>query len=482
MDGLCGAGLARGHCSLTADGEDVYEGNLCSSCRGGYGRVGQYECSKCPGMAQNMLLLSIALLCIIVFIAFTVVSTMKASSQPKAVHSIIIKIVMSSIQLNALALSFRFQWPDSVQKTMAVQSKAADVGQSILSVDCFLGSIDVSPFYIQSALFMGLPIFMAIAPLLAIVPYQIYIRISTGVRLSLDHIKDQYITSVIVSLFVIHPNIVQQTLKIFNCMSLSSQSGYSYLLADLSQQCWSSEHSKWVMATGLPMLILYVIGIPFSAYIILRKNQGQLDQIKMKMRYSFLSQGYTKSCYFWEIVVVGRKVLLSAISVFLSFSVIIQSLTALLLIILSLVSHVYHHPFENHLLDHIEFLSLFNSFITFMCGQYLFNTDVTQTAVVTTIVLVVSNVIFYGTALKALVSAIFHQYRDGTPRKEISDELITPVPAGLNQPDMNKVRFTMGSITSKLRKPHPVLASIDFGNSNQEDFTTTPDRKSDSDY
>lgn len=64
--------------------------------------------------------------------------------------------------------------------------------------------------------------------------------------------KDQYITAVVVGLFVIHPNIVEQTLKLFNCVSLASQPGYTYLVADMHERCWSGDHLKYALGVGLP--------------------------------------------------------------------------------------------------------------------------------------------------------------------------------------------------------------------------------------
>lgn len=53
----------------------------------------------------------------------TVQSTMAASAQPKALHSILIKIIMNSIQFNALAVSFKYNWPSSVAGVLQTQRK-----------------------------------------------------------------------------------------------------------------------------------------------------------------------------------------------------------------------------------------------------------------------------------------------------------------------------------------------------------------------
>ena len=99
----------------------------------------------------------------------------------------------------------------------------------------------------------------------------------------------------------------------------------------MSQQCLTATHLKWVFAVALPMLILYVIGIPALGLSLLKKNRDMLNHPEVMKKYSFLYKGYSTKWYFWETVVLTRKVCLVAILVFFSYNTQIQAIMAVLL-------------------------------------------------------------------------------------------------------------------------------------------------------
>ena len=59
------------------------------------------------------------------------------------------------------------------------------------------------------------------------------------------------------------------------------------------------------------------IGIPLFAFILLTKERRTLDSVQTKEKYGFLYRGYKRSFYYWEIVIIYRKVILIFIAVFL---------------------------------------------------------------------------------------------------------------------------------------------------------------------
>lgn len=78
---------------------------------------------------------------------------------------------------------------------------------------------------------------------------------------------------------------------------------------------------------------------------------------------------------------------------------------ALLLIVISLCSHIYAVPFLDDSADMLEFLSLSVSFLTFFCGLLLWEPDVTSLGRQSiSIIIVFSNLIF-------LLYALYLTYR-----------------------------------------------------------------------
>lgn len=188
---------------------------------------------------------------------------------------------------------------------------------------------------------------------------------------------NNYITAIMMSFFLIYPSIVEQTFGMMKCKPLGVCDNDSFLIADMSVRCWTKNHWSWVILLAIPMLLVYVIGGPLFVFYCLYLNREELnkpfDQVNKSVlkRYHFLFKGYEPRFYYWELVVLGRKVAMVTISVFLSEDFKTQSLTATLLCVVVVVLHGFACPFESDTIDGLELLSLFGSFCTYFLGQFL---------------------------------------------------------------------------------------------------------------
>eukprot|EP00495_Collosphaeridae_sp_1-RS-2012_P006867 TRINITY_DN651_c0_g1_i2.p1 TRINITY_DN651_c0_g1~~TRINITY_DN651_c0_g1_i2.p1 ORF type:complete len:376 (+),score=48.58 TRINITY_DN651_c0_g1_i2:1069-2196(+) len=188
---------------------------------------------------------------------------------------------------------------------------------------------------------------------------------------------NNYITAVIMCFFMIYPSIVEQTFGMLYCKPLGLCEDDSFLVADMSVRCWTSSHTKWVLGLAMPMLLVYIIGGPIIVFYCLYSNRKELhkpfDQVNKSVlnRYHFLFKGYEPQFYYWELVVLARKVFMVAIAVFANDDFKTQSLLATLLCVLAVVLHGVACPFESDTIDGLELLSLFGSFCTYFLGQFL---------------------------------------------------------------------------------------------------------------
>ena len=91
----------------------------------------------------------------------------------------------------------------------------------------------------------------------------------------------------------------------------------------------------------------------------------------MKLRLGFLTQGYEDKYYYWEIVLLLRKTVLVLMLTFLApISAGIQSLSAILLLIFSLIFHMNKQPFYDYRLNYLETTSLFVQIAIIYFGLY----------------------------------------------------------------------------------------------------------------
>jgi predicted outer membrane repeat protein len=419
-DACLGSSPAGGRSLSSPICTEGYTGHLCSECDVGFGRTGEYDCTACPSQSVNRARLAGAAIAIVVVCAGFIYSTIKSALQKKGLHAILLKILLSCLQFNSIAASFQFEWPGVVRRLLEAQQAGSNVGSSLLSVDCFLDDTNTtSPFFIKSLVFMFVPVIAAILPLLVLAPLALYWK-SKGRSDWRSTAKEYYIISVIVALFVIHPSISQQTLQMFSCKRLGTDGGDLYLMMDMSQKCFSSSHMAWIFTVALPCVALYVIGIPALGFRILHRNRYRLGTTAVQQRYSFLYRGYQHKWYFWEIVVVARKVLLVCIAVFFTYNIHVQALMAVFLVCGCLMAHIYARPYEEVRLDWMEFFSLVVSFSTFWCGLFLFVEELSYTdKVILSIVIVLANVAFAAVAVYLVVKFYLEARRQKKLEKEM---------------------------------------------------------------
>ena len=122
-------------------------------------------------------------------------------------------------------------------------------------------------------------------------------------------------STLVILLFFLQPTIVEYSVSDFNCYQIDNQ---LRVKNDLTIICWSSVHYFFSLAVALPSLVCWGLGIPFFALILLIRNRGSLNTIETKEKLGFLYNGYKKEYYFWEILIMYRKILIIFIAIFLS--------------------------------------------------------------------------------------------------------------------------------------------------------------------
>jgi len=124
------------------------------------------------------------------------------------------------------------------------------------------------------------------------------------------------ITTIIVLLFLAHPNIIEAMFSAFACKEILT--GEYWLLEDLDIRCWEGDHVLYAFTVALPGMIAWGIGIPLVALLLLIKNRKTLETTETKMKYGFVYIGYSMKTFYWEAIIVYRKIFIVFVSVFLT--------------------------------------------------------------------------------------------------------------------------------------------------------------------
>ena len=120
----------------------------------------------------------------------------------------------------------------------------------------------------------------------------------------------------IVAMQLLYPTLTRYTFLLFSCRTLVGEQGL-FLREDLSMRCYEGAHLYWAVGLGLPSLLIYVFGFPIAKFVAVYKRRHRLEDDHTKAKYGFLINGFNPSTYYWEVVVDARKLLMSAIAVFL---------------------------------------------------------------------------------------------------------------------------------------------------------------------
>lgn len=361
--------------------EEGYTGRLCHRCQPGYGRSGADGCAPCPDATLNLLLIATGVTVAFGVMGFLIYTTRKSAKNEKDLMMMMIKIFMSYVQFVSLAAGLEIDWPSSLTTLFRAQQGAGSVTELFISFDCALetpaagdlGNTDL--FYKTQILYFFIP-FMGVTAIIlfwtGMYLFRGYCRRSERRTKGVLRVimRENAIVSCIVLLFFMHPTLTTRTFMMFACQEVDKDE--FYLAQDLNIQCYTVEHTLWIMSIGLPAVIIFVIGIPLGAFIVLYRRKAILMTEHCKATFGFLYSGFEMKFFYWECVIMIRKVLVISIVVFFTqFGALVQTGAALGLVYLAYNAHIWAMPYEADVLDDLEKYSLLTSLFTFFAGIFL---------------------------------------------------------------------------------------------------------------
>ena len=281
-------------------------------------------------------------------------------------YSIHLKIFLNYLQLVTVTSTFDLAWPSYILEIFKVQASAGNVSEQVFSLDCFLdnGRSDNQ----QQVVFLKLVVVSAV-PLGIVFLSACFWTLIALLKRKSHYLKCELVNSIVVLFFIAHPSIVRLAFDMFNCKEV--QLGEFWLTSYLNIRCWDTLHYRYAMAAALPGIVLWGALTPAAALITLIAHRTQLDQISSRIRYGFLYNGYQTSHYYWEFVILYRKMLIIVLAVFFTnISVPIQSLCVLMVLIVSFVMQLKSAPFQTPILNSLELRGILVATVTIYCGLF----------------------------------------------------------------------------------------------------------------
>ena len=249
--------------------------------------------------------------------------------------------------------------------------------------------------------------------------------------------KEKLINSLVMILFLLHTTITKTEFSMFACQELKP--GELWLLHDLQERCWDPNHLRYIWSVGLPSILLWVVALPLACFGVIVRKRLVLSKLEMQMMFGFLYKGYIRKRFYWEFVILYRKILLVSALVFLaSVSAAIQAQTVLAVLLLSVIYQIHISPFAVSAMNTLEVKSIFVSLVTIYCGLYYESSAIgtshtdTSTKIALFLLILIANGYFLGSWVAKILPALLDSCKHALSRlrNKYKTQPTTPSPAG----------------------------------------------------
>jgi hypothetical protein len=371
---------------LTGECKTGYTGNLCNSCEKEYSKHSNYICQRCSGYSIEVFKSVCIILIVLTIFVLIVYMNLKSAYKLKSVNAIYIKIFFNYIQLVMLTANLDLEWPDITLEFLYAQSQAGSLGENFLNFDCVINSyfsgISIEDIYYNKLISMSiLPSVMIFIALLVWTLVSMY-------NYNLKYIKEEFISTMIIVIILIHPNLVKYLFSTLSCKEL--EPGEYWVRGNYDIECWNDKHTSYILWVVIPGIVIWGILAPAICLAILIQHRRNLKDIKIRLKLGFLFNGYNNQFYYWEFLIMYRKVLIIFCSTFLSsISINIQALTVAIILNVSLYIHLNKNPFRNLEMNEMEKRSNLVAIVTIYCGLYYMTADLNNLGEILLFILII---------------------------------------------------------------------------------------------
>jgi len=253
------------------------------------------------------------------------------------------------------------------------------------------------------------------------------------------------------SLFLyVYPALVRQTFIVFQCYSVGSSKDL-YLQIQMTEKCFHGDHLTYGLGIGIPMMIMYVIGFPLVSLWLLVQNrdnmwirwkkESNIDKTQKDARMIkslplfVLFFGYKESYFWYEILILLRKVSILVVASFL-VSPITKAAMSILLVVIMLILQVKCMPWNSDFCNIAEILGLTTSFMTYFVGQFLYFDAYENYRTMVSATIVAVNIAFFlwmGCSILYKVTHVTIEKQINRIKNRFSMEKITEEAGGLEE-------------------------------------------------
>jgi len=363
--------------------EEGFTGPLCFKCAGGYTRAGVDSCTKCLTKASVVGLLILGAIFAIIVCIYIIRRTLANmdNENDQSDEMILLRVLMSHLQSESMVQGIDLDWPAFVLGMFDVFNLISSTGQSAFSLDCFvdedlaaqasncavLTDNRLRTFFLSALFIALLPVFGFVCSSIYWLCRYAYIKQTTGKGRGRSFYQYNLV-SVIIIVFLLYPSLVRTGFKFFSGSS-ETIAGNRFLEADFNIIFGSSEHLRWALCLGLPMILIYALGVPFGFLYILRTRRA--DTHRYGKVFTFLYTGFQSQFYYWEVVIMFRKLGIAACTIMLRpYGSDIQAFATSIVVFASICLQLQVRPYIHASMNFLEVYGLTTLYMTLFLGLF----------------------------------------------------------------------------------------------------------------
>jgi hypothetical protein len=292
--------------------KEGYEGILCLDCQivNGvkYQRMSGFGWSKCMNTALNTF--SVAAVILLVFWFFMVLIVINARKTKESKSSVMLRILTNYIQFITLSFSYSSKFPATLLSFLLPIERLGSSTDTFLSFDWFVEDYELRAFFPSNA-FLKIFLIGFLPIILTAIVSIIWIVVHFVKRKWASDLKRWIMISFITIVFIMHPKLTEKSLGMFKWVEIDD--GKSRVLIDTNISCYSYEHFHWIVVLAFPIITVWVVGAPLTAFVLLYKNIKKGDSNKVNQYLLILYQGLKHDKFYWEFVNTIRKTIFLAL-------------------------------------------------------------------------------------------------------------------------------------------------------------------------
>eukprot|EP00397_Hematodinium_sp_SG-2012_P000129 GEMP01000129.1.p1 GENE.GEMP01000129.1~~GEMP01000129.1.p1 ORF type:complete len:3041 (+),score=512.92 GEMP01000129.1:1243-9123(+) len=174
------------------------------------------------------------------------------------------------------------------------------------------------------------------------------------------------LTCIVIMAFFLHTNVTHHMLTLIDCTTELSRDLESRLRSNPDIICYKGLGIWGVVSVA--GLIVWTIGIPLVAWLYMKRKRAELfSSMSTRQTFGFLYQGFEPEYYYWEIVILFRKILVRICAIIPVPDETLRLFYYMILAAISLATHQQFSPYDNRgikLLDRLESKALWSWLIT----------------------------------------------------------------------------------------------------------------------